>query len=371
MFRILFLLTGLLATFMGLAGCETPPRHTPSGAPLVQTQRPTVQSVPLWLEATGTAEAVRTVNFVPRVAGTLQTIGFVDGETVSEGSTLFVIDPAMFQARQVSAEAAVFTQQAALNRAQVEYDRNMRLYVEKAMAQTDVAHWRELLAAAQGQLREAEAALVQANLELGYATLTAPFTGRITRHTVDTGNVVGPQSAPLATLVAVHPIHALFAVNARELLARFPNGLPNGTALELAIGDGPFTRQGTLDYSAPLVNQGSGTLTLRGLFANEQGGLLPGLFVRVRLKTEQLPEALLVPTAALLEDQGGVYVLTVNGQGTAERRNVRTGPEVDSLTVILEGLAPENEVIVAGQSRVRPGGAVTVAPRAAAGGEKN
>ena len=338
---------------VGIAGCDKPVSQTEE-PPLVRIARPETRSVTLWEESSGTARSPRTVAITPQGEGTLSKVAFRAGSLVHEGDVLFVINPDVFQTRLAAANAELGVRRASRNQARIEYRRNLDMYREKAAAQTDVVRWREQLSSADALVRQAEAQVAQARIELGYATIRAPFTGRISRASVDAGNVVGPNGGPLATLVAVDPVYAVFSVNP----ALRPSLSPDKPLL-LGIGDGPFAIEGKLDYIAPEVDASTGTLLLRGVFPNTPERLLPGQYVRVRMSAGTLEHALLVPRRALASGQGGFYLLTVDARNRVRRTQVSTGPQAGEEQVILSGLSPDDRVIVDGMARVRPGQAVT------------
>lgn len=351
------LVCGLLLTLTTLTGCETTERKAEEMPPIrVYTVHPQERTVTVWQEYTGSTQAVQTAAIVARVEGTLRDIHFRGGESVKKDDVLFIIDPRMFQAKLDAAEAQLAMQQAARNQARIEYRRNQELYRQKAAAQTDVVRWREQLASSEANVRQAQAEVEQARIELGYTTIRAPFSGRITLNTVDTGNVISPQTGPLATLVTMDPIYATFSAN--------PQAIPSGseTRLELAVGEGPFMWKGQLDYVAPEIDPTSGTVLMRGVFPNAEGKLRPGQFVRVRMAGNALEQALLVPQQALGEAQGGAYLFLVDEHNKVFMKPVQTGPQIETMRVILKGITPKDRVIVEGMARVRPGQSVLAVP---------
>ena len=227
--------------------------------------KPERRNVPLLVESTGMTQAVRTADIVARVEGTLQKIAYEDGALVQEGDTLFVIDPTMYKAKRQQAEATLAAQKAVRNRAAVEYARNQKLYAERAASQATVVSWREQLSNAEAQVAAAQAALTQAGIELGYTVIKAPFTGRVSRHKVDVGNVISPQTGTLASIVSQDPVYASFTAPADSILPLL-NSFDDAKSipLELAVGDGPYSIKGKLDYISPQVDASSGTLALRG-----------------------------------------------------------------------------------------------------------
>lgn len=342
-----------------LAGCEERSHRAEVPPPHVHIALPEERSVTLWQESTGTTQAVQTAAIVARVEGTLQRVLFQAGDTVEKGDVLFVLEPDMFQARLDASEAQLAIQEAARNQARIEYRRSTDLYREKAAAQTDVVRWREQLSSSEAQVRLARANVRQSSIERGYATIRAPFTGRISRTALDVGNVVSPQSGTLATLVTIDPVYAVFSVNP-DLLPALHSGTQD---LELAVGDGAFSIWGKLNYIAPEIDSASGTLALRGVFPNPEKRLLPGQFVRVRMSSGEL-HTLSVPRQAMNEAQGGMYLLVVDSENRVVRRAVEVGPVLNEpegvRQAVLKGITLHDRVIVKGMEHVRPGQIVVV-----------
>lgn len=345
-----------LLLLMGtLSGCEERSHKAEAPPPHVHVALPEERSVTLWQESTGTTQAIQTAAIVARVEGTLQRVLFQAGDTVQKGDVLFVLEPDMFQAKLEASRAQLAVQEAARNQARIEYRRNVDLYREKAAAQTDVVRWREQLASSEAQVRLAQANVRQASIELGYATIRAPFTGRISRTALDVGNVISPQSGTLATLVAIDPVYVNFSVNP-ELLPVLRSGTKD---LELAVGDGAFSIGGKLEYIAPEIDSASGTLAVRGVFPNPERRLLPGQFVRVRMAGGELRNVLSVPRQAMNEAQGGMYLLVLDAENRVVRKAVEVGPVLNEpegvRQAVLKGITLHDRVIVEGMEHVRPG----------------
>lgn len=350
--RIILSLLLLMGT---LSGCEERSHKAEAPPPHVHVALPEERSVTLWQESTGTTQAIQTAAIVARVEGTLQRVLFQAGDTVQKGDVLFVLEPDMFQAKLEASRAQLAVQEAARNQARIEYRRNVDLYREKAAAQTDVVRWREQLASSEAQVRLAQANVRQASIELGYATIRAPFTGRISRTALDVGNVISPQSGTLATLVAIDPVYVNFSVNP-ELLPVLRSGTKD---LELAVGDGAFSIGGKLEYIAPEIDSASGTLAVRGIFPNPERRLLPGQFVRVRMAGGELRNVLSVPRQAMNEAQGGMYLLVLDAENRVVRKAVEVGPVLNEpegvRQAVLKGITLHDRVIVEGMEHVRPG----------------
>ncbi|MEN3375473.1 MAG: hypothetical protein V7604_828, partial [Hyphomicrobiales bacterium] len=217
---------------------------------------------------------------------------------------------------------------------------------------------------AKAKLLQAQADTKQAQINLDYTRVVAPFNGIVTARQVSIGELVGGTGTQvLATIVQLDPIYVNFTASERDVLhvrdMLFKRGQTAvnllGTPIEVGLQtDAGYPHNGKLDYIAPLVNQGTGTLAARAELPNESRLMLPGFFVRVRVPLEETP-ALLVPSVALGSDQAGRYVLTVNAENTIEQRKVEVGPSVGPLAVIESGLKAEDRVVVAGVLRAIPG----------------
>jgi RND family efflux transporter MFP subunit len=210
--------------------------------------------------------------------------------------------------------------------------------------------------------------------------VTAPFDGIVTTHLAAVGALVGgDKPTPLATILRLDPIYVTANLSEQDVLRIIadPSGISTADLgkipIELGLmGDSGYPHKGVIDYIAPQVDPSTGTLRIRGVFANSDYTLLPGLFAHVRLSPSQGPEqeALLVPETALGSDQAGRYVLVVDKDNLVDKRSVTVGPEVDDMRVIEKGLAPEDRVIVAGLLRAVPGQKVQPETVASTGSSK-
>jgi RND family efflux transporter MFP subunit len=360
----------LLGTVLILAaGCEDKNQYAPPPPPEVTVSQPIREKVTGYLEFTGNTQAINTVQLTARVQGYLEKVLFHDGDRVKQGQLLFLIEQEQYQARLQQAEAQVQQVKAQLDHAETEFARFSGLLRQKAAAQTDVNNWRFQRDSAKASLLAAQASRDLARLELSYTQIRAPFDGRIDRRLRDPGNLVGAgENTVLAQINQIDPIYVYFTISEAELLRRIrATGVSPGEAerlnipvyLGLANEDG-YPHQGTLDFTGISITPSTGTLLLRGIFANADGKILPGLYGRVRVrKINSERMAVLVPQTALGYDQLGTYVLAVNGQNVVERRGVKTGAQVGDRTVVEEGLQGEEWVVVTGLLRAIPGAKVT------------
>jgi membrane fusion protein, multidrug efflux system len=361
----------IIALLLSLSACENAGNsYEPPPPPPVKVARPLVRPVTDYLEQTGSASAVASVNLVARVPGYLESVNFRDGSIVNKGDVLFVIEPATYVANVKLAEATLAQQRAQLTRNSEEYDRQLRLVKQSASSQANVEKWLAERNSAAAAVDQARANLDIAKINLGYTRVTAPFTGRIGRHLVDAGNLVGtPSPTTLATIEQIEPIDVYFSVDEPDVLRIHAmirkQGLGPADIYRIPVDAGlqtdtGYPHEGRLDFIDTGLDPSTGTLQVRAVFPNRDHLLLPGVFVRVRVPVEQDKGALLVSNRALGVDQSGPYLLVVNADDVVEQRTVQTGALVDGLRVITGGLSKSDWVVVEGLQRATPGSKVAV-----------
>jgi RND family efflux transporter MFP subunit len=349
------------AALAPLSGCGRSNHYQPPPAPAVTVAKPLSLPVTEYLEATGSVAASKTVDLVARVEGYLRSVDFKDGSLVRAGELLFVIEPEPYQAKLAS-------QQAQLANAQSEYERQLRMIKENATSQANVEKWRS-------QRDQAAAAVTLARINLGYTRITAPFAGRIDRHLVDPGNLVGSTgtATKLATLEQIDPAFVYFSVNERDVLrvraAAREHGHPINAevpAIPVALGlqtEQGYPHDGVLDFAGTGLDTGSGTLQLRAVVPNAQRIFLPGLFARLRIPLGAPAAHLMVPDRVVSSDQVGSYVLVVGPDHKVVQQRIETGAREAGLRAVLTGLSPESEVVVDGLQNAIPGNFVTPTER--------
>lgn len=350
-----------------LPGCGGKSKQQPPPPPKVTVAQPVQRAVADYVELTGNTQAIYTVQLVARVSGYLEKVLFQDGQMVEKGQPLFLIQQNTYEDNLRQAEATILQYRAQLEYAAAQFTRYSNLVQRKAASQSDVDNWRYQRDTAQANLRSAEAQRNLAQLNLSYTDVRAPFKGRVDRRLVDPGNLVGAgTNTVLAEVSQIDPIYVYFNISDTDL-GRLLHGTPwtpgQSSSAKWPVFAGlpneeGYPHQGHLDYAAISLTATTGTLLLRGVFPNPDGAILPGLYARVRVPLEARP-ALLVPEVALGSDQQGRYVFVVNENDTVERRNVKTGPVVDSLQVIEEGLTSQEWVMVKGLQKAAPGRRVT------------
>jgi RND family efflux transporter MFP subunit len=347
-----------------LTGCEQN-AFVPPPPPSVDVAVPVQRSITRYLDATGNTAPIKSVDLVARVQGVLQAINYQDGAFVKEGTTLFTIEPQTYQYKLEQAQAAEAGAQASLKQAEADYKRQVDLVQRQAVSQATLDTSTSTRDNAQANLLQAQANTKIAAVNFGYTNVTAPFDGIVSAHLVSVGELVGASSpTQLATIVALDPIYVNFNVNEQDVLRIRAEALKRGVTvaelrqLPVEVGlqtEAGYPHKGKLDYIAPILNQSTGTLPVRGLLPNPDRMLLPGYFVRVHVPYDKQENALLVPDVSLGSDQSGRYVLVVNGDNVVEQRKVQTGPLDGDLRVIESGIKPDDKVVVAGLLRAIPG----------------
>jgi RND family efflux transporter MFP subunit len=350
-----------------LPSCGGKPKQPPPPPPKVTVAQPAQRVVTDYVGLTGNTQAIYTVQLVARVSGYLEKVLFEDGQMVEKGQPLFLIQQNTYEDNLRQAEATISQYQAQLTYAEAQFARYSNLVQRKAASQSDVDNWRYQRDLAQANLRSAEAQRDLAKLNLSYTDIRSPFNGRIDRRLVDPGNLVGAgANTVLAEVSQIDPLYVYFNISDTDL-GRLLHGTPwtpgQSSSAKWPVFAGlpneeGYPHQGHLDFAAISLTPTTGTLLLRGVFPNPDGAVLPGLYARLRVPLEART-ALLVPEVALGSDQQGSYVFIVNENDTVERRNVKTGPVVDSLQVIEEGLTGQEWIIVKGLQKAAPGKQVT------------
>jgi RND family efflux transporter MFP subunit len=303
------------------------------------------------------------------VQGYLEKVFFQDGAKVKKGQMLFLIQQNTYQAQLKQAEAQILQQKALLEHATLETARYEKLVQKQAASQTDLDNWQYQKDADQAAVLAAEANRDLAKLNLDYTVVTAPFDGRIGRRLVDPGNLVGAgEYTSLANVNQIDPLYVYFTISERDLLRVVgETGISAAEAerlkIPLSLGlvdETGYPHQGHIDFAAISLTPTTGTLSMRGIFPNPDGKILPGLFARVQapIVGSEKP-SLVIPEVAVGYDQVGPYVLVVGNDNIVERRSVKLGPRADGRRVVKEGLSREDWVIVNGQVRAIPGRPVT------------
>lgn len=352
----------LLSVVLGVAPVHA--QETPA-APKVSIAAAYTEEVTEEAEFIGNGEAIDNVDIIARVSGFVQEVLVENGAVVDEGEVLFRIEKESYAATLAAREANLGEAQAALDLAKIELGRKVELLARGSAPESerDIARANQL--AAEAGVKSAQAAIRLAELELSYTEVFAPFAGRIGRISVSVGELVGPTTPPLVTLINEAPIYVRFSLSERQLgnvlesLETDINGLtnpentpdvfvtlPNGTQLEAP---------GKIAFLDNQISSTTGTIAILAEFENSRKLILDGAFLNIQIQALQPIQSLLVPQASVQRDQRGDFVLVVNAQQMVEQRYVTTGKQVETAIVIEDGLQEGESVIVEGLQRVRPG----------------
>ena len=350
---------------------------TPPPPPAVTVSVPLRRDVAGWTSFTGQFSAVDYVEIRAQVSGYLTEIHFTDGEIVHKGDLLLVIDPRPYEIALQQADAQLLTATAGLDLARKQIVRTTALHRDDFASGELLDQRVQQQRAAEATLGQAGAAVRAARLNLEFTRITAPLSGRISMHRASIGNLItGGQAAGsttlLTTIVSLDPIHLDFDMSEGDYLTyrRFlqdqqhtPGSAAVDRTVQASLSDEPgWARRGQLDFIDNQLDRSSGTIHARASLPNPDLFIAPGQFARLRLPTGASRPTLLVPDAAILNDQSQKLVMTVGADGTVVPKPVETGPLSDGLRVIRSGLAATDRVIINGLMRARPGSKVTPQP---------
>jgi multidrug efflux system membrane fusion protein len=360
--RLALIVPIVSALITSAAAQQAPP------APPVTVAKPVVKDIVEWDEFTGRFDAIGAVEIRSRVGGYLESVHFQDGTLVKEGDLLFVIERRGFRAALNQAEASLVATQTRFDLSKLELERAERLVKSGAGTEQSLDQRRQAFLGLQADLTGARAAVEQLRLNLEYAEIRAPISGRISRKLVSEGNLVNANTTMLTTIVSVDPIHFYFDVDERSYLAYSrmaragSTGDSVGSEVFLATSDEKeLKRKGTIDFVDNRVDAATGTMRLRAKVPNPDGYLTPGMFGRVAIQGSPNYKGILLPDEAIASDQTRRIVYAVDKDGNTTAKVVRPGPRIDGYRVIREGLTGDEMIVVDGLMRVRPG--VKVAPK--------
>ncbi len=361
-----------------ISGCQNDDSNSTAQpqqpAPAVMVTPVVQEEVTKTHELVGRTAALKTVNLVARVQGFLEKRNFKEGEGVQKGDILFVIEQAPYQIEVKAAQASVTEAKATLQNAE-SYLQRLKMVRQGGVSQMDLDKASSEFLRAQAQLTNAQAMLDQAKLNLSYTEIRSPIDGRIGRVSVSLGNLVSPETGTLVTIVQIDPVYVLFTVSEVDVITEFQRQVAKGEStifiprIQLANGTiYPF--EGKQDFISHIVDEKTGTITIRAIFPNPStkelpGGqtntphsrrlLMPGQFVKVLVRQSDVAAEHVIPQAAIQEDQSGKYVLVVDTENRVQKRSVAVGDRVGVNWVIKQGLQVGELVISEGAQKVRPG----------------
>ena len=357
---------------LGLAACgqsQSQPKSAPPAPPQVTIAKPVTRQIADQDEYVGRFVAVESVEVRARVSGYLDAIHFQDGQIVHMGDPLFTVDRRPFEAALAQAQASLEQARANFAFAEADLARAQSVAIGTVITQQTLDQRTQAKRVARANVAAQEQAVRQAMLDLEFSDLRAPVEGRIGDRRVSVGNLVtggAAGSTLLATIESIDPIRFEFTLDESSYLryARLAKGNADAAdrglmvPVKLKLLDEPaFTHTGRLDFVDNAINRATGTIRARAVFANPDRTFTPGMFARVQMAAAAPAAALLVPDAAIGAEQVRKFVLVVDADNVARPKYVTLGPVVDGLRVVA-GLAPDDNVIVNGLIRARPGAKV-------------
>lgn len=338
--------------------------------PKVIVQKPQIVELAEYVTQTGTTVSYNSVNLVARVEGYLESNNFTDGTFVKKGKELFVIQPKPYMDQLKAAEATVTAQKANKAYAISEYARQQRMYKENATSLNNVEKWLAKTQETTAEVDKAEANADIAAINYSYTHISAPFDGRIGRHMVDPGNLVGHGEATLlATIDQINPLYVYFNLNEIDLIKLRSAALAQGfkpkdihkipVYVSLQNNSG-VKYKGKMNFVNTGLNASTGTMEMRAILENNDYIFVPGLFVQVSVAITPPAKQLTVPDTALLYDQIGAYLLVVDQDNVVHLKRVVTGALDEGRRAIVKGLNADDRVIVSGLQNATPGNKVEI-----------
>jgi membrane fusion protein (multidrug efflux system) len=330
-------------------------------APAVGVRPAATRPVSRSFEFVGRVKAMNIVEVRARIEGFLDKVLFTEGQDVKAGDLLYQIEKVQFQSALDQAKGNLLVADAAAVNAKLEYDRQLDLVKRQYTPQSVLDKDKADLDSANGRKMQAEAAVTQAQANLGYTDIRSPIDGRIGRTARTVGNLVNPASGVLATIVSQDPTYVVFPVSVKDLetireARRKEGGGLAKIEIDVRLANGQsYPQKGTWNLTDPQVDQTTDSLIMRATIPNPDRMLIDGQFVTAVIRERAEEPRLVVPQAALQIDQAGSYVLVVDDQHKVERRPVKTGDNIGTDIVVTSGLKVGDKVIVEGIQKVRPG----------------
>jgi membrane fusion protein, multidrug efflux system len=369
----------LCLSLAALAACgsgkEGPPKPPTPTVGVVEAQP---QNVPLNKDLVGRLSAYRSGDVRARVSGLLLRRVYTEGTDVKQGQLMFQIDPATYKAALAAAQAALASAQATYTNAHIVANRDRQLvpqgYISKAQMDSDEATERSSLAA----VKQAEANLQAAKVNLDYTNITAPISGRAGEQQVTEGAIVGASttdtgssSTLLTTVDQLDPMYVNFTLSAADLdtlqHAQHAGNVSlsdqSKTTVQITLPSGnKYDQLGTLDYSSVIVNPTTGAINMRAVVPNAQQRLLPGMYITLTVNLGELNKVFLIPQAGIQRDPGGAYALVVGKDGNVAQKRVMADNTLGTNWVVTSGLDAGDQVIVSGIQVVKPGAPAKATP---------
>ena len=339
------------------------PQQSMQQAPAISVAMPEVRDVEDYYEFTGNAAELNKVDVRARVEGFLQTVDFNDGDHVNAGDFLFTIEPNQYQNTVDLTKAQLESDKSALLSAQLDFERIQKAVETNSVSKQQLTTAQAARDKAQAQVMVTEAQLKNANLNLSYTKIISPLTGKISQRLVDPGNLVGSGGAQtlLATIVQTQPIDIYFYVSEIVMQDYFLDRNMQNPVFQKQLvragfpdqNDYPF--EGYLDFIDNTIDSNTGTILMRAQMPNKEEKLFPGMFVRIKLPSGTIKNAILVQEKAINSDIGGRYLYIVDQNDTLHTSYIKEGKQIGDYRVVLSGITNTQKYVLAGFHLIRPG----------------
>jgi multidrug efflux system membrane fusion protein len=338
----------------GASHAQTSSAPPPPTVTVAQTLVRTVSDAD---EFTGRLQAIDTIQLRPRVSGYVDRVLFTEGAMVKKGQLLFQIDPRPYQAEVDRLQANLGQARAELALANENAARAQKLLDQHAVSREEADRMSTASQSAKGQVAADSAALEAAQLNREFTEVRAPIDGRVSNALITAGNLVTPSDV-LTSVVSVNPVYAYFDVDEHSYLKldriRRAHGAAPQIAMALADESG-FPHSGRIDFVDNQLSAASGTIRLRAVFDNSDGSFTPGLYVHMQLRSESRQPRALIDDRAVGTDLGNKFVYVLDKDRKVDYRKITTGPLIDGLRVVTDGLSSTDVIVVNGLQHVRPG----------------
>ena len=351
-----------VSLFIAGAGCRKPqpaPVRPPSP---VTTAKAKKMNIPLTITSFGRLRAPNNVDIMAQVSGKLLAAPFTEGVEIKKGDTLFQIDPAEYQAAVDQAQGTLDAAQADLKQKKDTLARNAKLLKQKLISQEDYDQLSTAVDSAKASVKSGQGALEQANINLGYCTITSPITGVVGKRFVDPGNIVSPSSAVLVNIQSIDPLYVDFAVSEADLpeIQTANAKAPLNVLIAEQDREDSGLISGKLDFINNTIDLKTGTIALRATVANKERLLWPGEFVNVTVFTVTQKGVIVVPSSAVQFGKNGPYAYILSADKKAKYTIVKKGRPVSSALIVDSGISAGDEVIVSGQTGLYPDAPVQI-----------
>ena len=329
------------------------------GEPSVLVQKITASNISPQATYIAHVEPIKSVDLIPQVAGYVEKVLFEEGSQVNEGDVLFVIEQEKYKATVALREAELASAQANLVKMERDYKRQVSLSKQNIASKATFDNAESNYLQAQAAVKQAEANLALAKIDLDYTEIKAPFTGYIGKALVREGNYVSSNSTSLARIVQVNPIRVAFSMTDKDFLnirQEYSGEKASNIRTQLVLPNGKVMQNHFMSrFTDNEVNSDTATIAVYTEFNNDEGFLIPGNYVKMMIGTKDDVTALLVPQAAVAQDENGNYVVVVDENDIATERRVVLGDVIGENQVVMDGLAQDERVVIQGLQKVRDG----------------